>query len=116
MTREVIQISIFEEPKISQSDNCGNVKINKREYNRLRKAAQLWERYQSAFIHAVVTYPATAYGGIGNAPLATFDMPLQNHLVIDVNSLVDEMLGSGVPTVVTLKIDDRIVSQKKINK
>ena len=107
---------MFEEPKISQSDNCGNVKINKKEYNRLRKAAQLWERYQTAFRYAVETYPVTAYGGVGNVPLATFDMPLQNHLVIDVNSLVNEMLGSGVPTVVTLKIDDRIVSQKKINK
>ena len=112
----VIQISIFEEPKISQSDNCGNVKINKKEYNRLRKAAQLWERYQAAFRYAVETYPVTAYGGVGNAPLLTFDMPLQNYLVIDANSLVSEMLGTDIPTVVTLKIDGQVISERKINK
>ena len=82
----------------------------------MRKAAQLWERYQTAFRHAVETCPATAYGGVGNAPLITFDMPLQNHLVIDVNSFVAEMLGTDIPTVVTLKIDDLVVSEKKINK
>lgn len=82
----------------------------------MRKAAQLWERYQAAFRCAVETYPATACGGMGNAPLITFDMPLQNYLVIDANSLVSEMLGTDVPTAVTLKIDDRVVSEKKINK
>lgn len=81
----------------------------------MRKAAQLWERYQAAFRYAVETYPVTAYGGTGNAPLLTFDMALQNYLVIDANSLVSEMLGTDVPTVVTLKIDDRVVFEKKIN-
>ena len=108
-------MSIFGEPKISSEDNCGNVKIKKKEYNRLQKAARHWERYQSAFSGAIETRPQPVYGRKSKVPLIMFDAPYKNYITIDVNRLVGELLGTNVPTFVTLKLDEDIVAQKEIN-